>query len=295
MALSGYADIPDEWKEYFDKLIQWNNRYYNAGPKKKIGIIPEKKKNDVPSRSLLPQISELWRGLSESEQNFWKSAGSQTNYNGWNLFVQDTSYRLKYGHEGLATPSDYHQYKVGRLQIDAPADTLVIQQEHPAEWWKKVKIRGSKSLYEAVPIYEQLMLPLTIGISYRSELTAINDNPIAKFYAKIISSYQGQDIETEVGFNLNLAQSWTRQTETSTEVLGVARWYTLLIELRNVRGFIEFDNLESRHTGTNYGRDIRCTNIDAAFSKIYFQVAKAWELIEGNSYTDYDSVYPDDE
>ena len=294
MAKTGFVEIPTELKPYFDKIAQWNNRYYYGGVRKKSGIIPEKKKYDVPSRSFLPQVSALWAGLSGPEREAWITAGSQTNINGWNLFVQDTCYRLKYGHEGLATPSNYHQYKVGRMQIEAPSDRLVISQTHPIQWYKLKKITGTKAQYQEVVVNEQLMLPLNLALSFRSDLVATTAEPTAKFYAKVISHYQGRDIETEVGFDIDLESDWQRKEETLTNVLGIARWYSLFIELDNVRGFIEFDNVESRHSGTNYARDFRCIDINAPLSRTFFQVTKSWIAIDQPTNTFFESVYPSD-
>lgn len=294
MARSGFIDIPPEMQAYYDKLMQFFNRYENAGTRVKNGIIPKKKKYLVPARSLLPTCGEYWQALDTTAKNAWKSAGAETNYNGWNLFVQDTCYRLKYGIEGLATPSLLHQYKVGRMQIESPGSKLVIEQQHPIEWYFLKKIPGTKSQYYEQVVTEKLQLPLTIGLSYRSDLTATNDSPIARFYVIITSHYQGRNITTQENIELDLSSEWTRETKTVTEVLGVARWYSLFIELRNVRGYIEFDNLESNHTGSNYARDFRCNNIDTPLSNVYFQVSKAWESIETSTGADFESVYPDD-
>lgn len=294
MAKTGFIEIPTELQPYFQKIAQWNNRYYHAGTRKKSGIIPEKKKYNVPSRSLLPQVSALWHALSAPERAAWISAAGQTNLNGWNLFVQDTCYRIKYGHEGLATPSDYHQYKVGRIQIEAPANKIVIEQTHPIEWYKLKKITGTKSQYHEVLVTEKLMLPLTVALSFRCDLEATTAEPIAKYYAKVISHYQGRDIETEIGFNLDLESDWQRKSGTLPEVLGIARWYSLFIECRNVRGFIEFDNVEARHTSSNYARDLRCLDVNAPLSRIFFQVTKSWTPLEQPNGSSFESVYPAD-
>lgn len=294
MARTGFIDAPDDLRVLLNNLLQYSNRYINAGLRKKSGIIPEKKKYDAPGRSFLPAVGEMWRALSEPERTAWKNAGAQTNLNGWNLFVQDTCYRLKYGHEGLATPANTHQYKVGRMQIDAPASKLVISQTHPIEWYKLKKVTGTKSQYYEVSVQEQLMLPLTIGLSYRSDLTAAGASPIAKFYAKVISHYQGRDIETQVGFDFDFTSDWTRETTSLTEVLGVARWYSLFVELRDVRGYVEFDNVLASHSGSNYARDFRCNDIDTPLSRTFFQVTKSWEGIEVPIGADFESVYPAD-
>jgi hypothetical protein len=292
MAIIGGLTIPDELIALFRKLVRVNDQY-RYGSVARIGhLLSKEKMLNVSSRSLLPQVRDLWASLSDAEKLLWKTAGNTINYNMWNLFVQDTSYRLKYGIPGLAVPSTLHQYKVGRLEISAPADSARLAQYHPEHYYKSVKVTGTKGLYEDVKITERLQLPLEVGLSYRAEFTATSGAPIARFYAIVTSSYQGRDIETEVGFDFDLSSDWQRQTVTITEALGVARSYDLYLEFTDVRGWIEWDNVLSRHSGTNFARDFRCNDVNNALDRVNYQIEKSWEeeLLPAGSA--FDSVYP---
>jgi hypothetical protein len=292
MAIIGGLTIPDELIALFRKLVRVNDQY-RYGSVARIGhLLSKEKMLNVSSRSLLPQVRDLWASLSDAEKLLWKTAGNTINYNMWNLFVQDTSYRLKYGIPGLAVPSTLHQYKVGRLEISAPADSARLAQYHPEHYYKSVKVTGTKGLYEDVKITERLQLPLEVGLSYRAEFTATSGSPIARFYAVVTSSYQGRDIETEVGFDIDLSTDWQRQTVTITEALGVVRSYDLYLEFTDVRGWFEWDNVLSRHSGTNFARDFRCNDVNNALDRVNYQIEKSWEeeLLPAGSA--FDSVYP---
>lgn len=294
MTQVGSIEVPPELKLLFDKLVAPVSPR-TRGAVRKLGYLPSRQqKIKVSNRSLLPQIRDMWISLSTTEQDAWKAAGAVTHVNGWNLFVQDTAYRIKYGLVGVAEPSLVHQYKVGRIEIVAPAQKVVLAQYHPNKYYVSKKLPGKTTQRVNVAIFEHLQLPLQVGCSFRSNLTAVTGTPIAKFYANVYSSYQGRTIETEVGFNIPLNTDWTIETATISDVIGVARFYDLFIVLDGVRGWIEWDNVKAVHNGTNFARDMRCNDVNNELTRANFQIEKSWEeqfLPIGAS---FDSVYPAD-
>lgn len=294
MALVGALDVPPELVEAFQKIMSsTSNR--RSGAIRKHGYLPSRAQIvKLTTRSLLPQIRDLWDGLSPAEQAAWKAAAAVTSMNGWNLFVQDTSYRLKYGIAGVAVPSLIHQYKVGRIEIAAPAQRVVLAQFHPNKYYVSKKMRGNTSQREDVPVFEKLTLPLTVGCSFRSNLVAVTGTPKVKFYAIVYSQYQGRTIETEVGFDIPLTSDWTSEQATLTEVIGVSRDYNIWIELDGVRGFLEWDNVISQHTATNWARDKRCNDVNNELTTVNYQIEKSWEEQFLPTGAAFDSVYPAD-
>lgn len=294
MAQIGYLDVPDELKQLLAALISpTSNR--RTGAVRKAGYLPSKKQIvKLTTRSLLPQITEFWQALTEPQRAAWKAAAAQTGMNGWNLFVQDTAYRIKYGIGGVAVPSIYHQYKVGHIEISAPAEKVILAQWHPNRYYVSKKMRGNTTLREDVAINENLTLPLVVGCSYRSNLTATRADYRARFFARIYSSWQGRTIETEAGFDIELAQDWTRELRTITSVTGKVRSYDLWIELDGVRGWFEWDNVRAYHNGTNYARDSRCSDVNNELSKVNYQIEASWEEQFLPTGTAFDSVYPTD-
>lgn len=294
MAQVGALEIPPELLEAWRKLVSPTNTRV-TGAIRKHGYLPSKEQVvKLTNQSLLPGIRTSWNGLGAPGQAAWKAAAAVTTMNGWNLFVQDTAYRIKYGIPGLATPSLLHQYKVGRLEINAPAQKAILAQFHPNKYWVSKKLRGKTSVREDVPIFEKLQLPLEIGCSFRSDLTAVTGSPKAKFYAIVYSSYQGRTIETQVGFDIPLETGWTQDTALITEVIGVARDYNLWIELDGVRGYIEWDNVVALHTGTNWARDKRCNDVNNELTIVNYQIEKSWEEQFLPNGAAFDSVYPAD-
>lgn len=292
MAQVGYIDIPPELVTQFQQLLSPTSSR-RTGAIRKSGYLPSRAQVvKLTQRSLLPEISARWAALSVMEQNQWKIAAAVSKMSGWALFVQDTSYRIKYGITGNATPSIYHQFKVGRIEINAPADRALLAQYHPERYFVSKKMRGNTTQRVDVAINEILKLPLEVGLSYRAQLTATAADPVARFYAIIYSSYQGRTIETEVGFDLQKNSVWTQNTAAASGVIGTPRYYNLWLEFNRVRGWFEWDNVRAYHTGTNYARDTRCTDVNNELSKVNFQIEKSWEEQFLPAGAAFDSVYP---
>lgn len=294
MALVSYVNPTPDLKDRFDRAftpvyktkhssLRWNGR-----------LIPPRKKSSISTRSLLPQIRDTWASLSTEQKQAWKDAAAAASYNAWNAFVQDQSYRLKNDIPGIATPSIYHTYKVGRINVANAGTNFRLEQLHPVQYFKMAKVRGTKTQRVPVSIVEQLLLPLEIALSYRTQLTAAGANPYAKFYAEVTRSYQGLDLVDTVEIDIPLSSSWARESATLSDVVGTARWYALYIELNDVTGFIEFDLIKSQHTGTNFARDFRCTNISSGFSDYNYQLPASWAADTPAAGVTFGSVYPTD-
>lgn len=292
MAVVGALEVPPELLELFRSIMSsTSNR--RSGAIRKSGYLPSRAQIvKLTTRSLLPQIRDDWNALSDLERAAWKAAAATTGQNGWNLYVQDRAYRIKYGIPGAATPSLLHQYKVGRVEINAPAQKAMLAQFHPNLYYVSKKVRGDTTQYEDVAVNEKLVLPLTVGCSFRTNLTATTGTPKAEFYALVYSSYQGRTIETKVGFDFPLSTDWTEETATLSDVIGVARSYTLFINLDGVRGYVEWDNVVAQHTGTNWARDKRCNDVNNELTKVNYQIEKSWEEQHLPTGTAFDSVYP---
>lgn len=294
MALTGSLEVPPELLELFQKLISPANST-RSGAVRKHGYLQSRQKiANLTNRSLLPQIRDMRESLSPLELQRWKNAALAGRQNWWNLFVQDTAYRIKYGLPGLADPSELHQYKVGRIEIEAPAKRVLLTQYHPSKYWVSKKNRGNTSIRQDVAVIERLRLPLLIGTSYRSNLSAVGDEPRVRVYAIVTSQYQGRNIETEVSCDLARSTAWTTVSAVCNEVIGTARDYQLFIELNDVQGSFEWDNFNSRHTGMNWARDWRCSDVNNELTRVNYQIEKSWEELFLPYKTAFDSVYPAD-
>lgn len=290
-----YVSVPPDLKDRYSQQFQPLYKTKDSSVRWNGGLIAPRKKYKITTKSLLPGLAALWNELDGSTKLGWKAAGEKQGYNAYNTFIQDTAYRMKFGIEGTATPSIYHSYKVGEIVIAAPATQFKLVQAHPVEYFKLKKVKGTKSQYEPFAIEEVLTLPLSIGFSYRSNLTAVGDNPYCKLYAEVTYSYQGLDKTTRVETDISLVADWGNALAALSQVVGHARWYTLAIEFNNVQGTLQFDLVRAYHGGTNFARDFRCTNINAGFSNTNYQLPPSWEAAEAVDGVLYGSVYPSED
>jgi hypothetical protein len=309
MAKTTYVDILPELEEAYFTGVQSSDRFVFSRIIKKTTLLSVKKKNGLTLRSLLPQIAEIWNGLSESEKQAWSDAAAEMGLNGYRLFVQDQSLRIKNDLPGVATPSLLHQSLVGQLHIESPASELKIVQIHPRFYWILRKVTGKKGMYEPVLITEDLALDFKISFNYKSDLTEVSSPSFAKFYARFWHSYQGADQYSDFLIPIDYISDW-KKTEatislfgvgpfgdttfgTESELLGYYIRYDLYFHLKGLTGDLYIDNIKVEHSGQNWARDPYCKNINQGFTRAFYQIPKHWAGVIVPNGTWYESIYKD--
>jgi hypothetical protein len=201
--------------------------------------------------------------------------------------------RLKAGFVDESAPNNFSNGWCGELYIGLDDQEMLLYQPHPIKYWKQKKVTGTKNTYTAIEVSEVLTLPLTIALCYKSDLTDVDVDPIARMYADVISEYQGREIHTELEIPLELAHDWQRATATLTNVRGYVRSYGVYLQLKNVAGTVRIDNIVISHGGTNWARDKNCTKINTVFTRQFANVPKHWAPVIIGEASDYYSLYKD--
>ena len=293
MAFVSYVDInPADEKKFFSGLTP-DSRYLYSKVKKKTGLFSAKKKKALTLRSMLPTIAELWADLTTEQKTAWTTAGAYVPLNGWRAFVAEQSIRLKLGLSVPGAPSIYHNSWYGHLAIGGAATQIKIAQYHPAGYYIHRKVAGLKKVYAPVFVEEAVSLPLQIGMSYRADLTPTGPTQYAKFYAVVLSSYQGVDRENVVEINFINDGAWRTVTATLSSALGYVFGYTLYIHIFGYTGDLYFDQIKAIHGAVNWARDKNCYDINVAFTNQFYQIPKHWVAIELPQGAVYDSDYID--
>jgi hypothetical protein len=236
-------------------------------------------------------LAPVWTALTQDEKDAWAAAGAVSKLSGWKMFVQDTAARRRAGLSGYATPNTTYHSMVGRIQVVSPATGLLLEQAHPSTYYVQKKVPLTKAQYAAVAISEPIGLPIVIGISWKTALTALDGSARARFLVTVISSYQGRDIETTVSIPFGMTDAWQHAIATLSTVLGPVRSYLAYIEVYNARGDLYFDNVDITHCGENWARDAICNNIGQNFTRAFYQVAKHWVATNISDGADFGSVY----
>lgn len=292
MAKTGYITLTGgEIDQYFGALTP-SDRFISPCVRRKVDLMSVRRKKGISQKSLMPLVSSIWSGYSDAQKLSWKTAASYCNMTNFRAFLRDQCYRVVNGISGEAVPNNFHQGLVGELRIEAPADELQIIQPHPYTYFISKKVTGTKSMREPVEVDERLLLPLQIGLSYKSDLTKTESDGFAKFYAVVRRLYQGNNIDTPLEINLDLSTDWKTDTATLSSILGQYTSYELFFHLYHVTGTLLVDNIKSIHTSQNWARDPSCQDIHQDFTLAFYQVPAHWSAVVLPDGSFFESVYP---
>jgi hypothetical protein len=291
MTKVSYIELSPEIEEQYKKGLQPGDRFTFSRVRVKDFFLSRARVKGITQKSMMVQLSPVWKAMTTGEQDAWNAAGAESGLTGWKQFVVDTSERRKAGHGGYATPNTIYQSEVGRIFVASPATGLTIEQAHPNKYYVQKKVPGTRSQYSPVAVFEPISLPLTIAISYKSVLTAAGDNPRARFFVRVYSSYQGRTLEKELSLDFDLVSDWSRVEATLTSVIGPIQGYEAFIEVHHARGNLYFDNVLIQHSGENWARDPDCNNVSQSFTRAFAQVARHWVAVDISDGADFGSFY----
>lgn len=303
MARTQYLDIPDELKNQYNSALEKRDRFM-LGVLQGHKRLPSKAQAKLLRRpsvvnspqegrgSLFRYFSPLWRALTPTQKNVWKSAGAVMGLSGWQLFISDNAARVRNSLDLDVPPSELWQVNTGYLKIESPADEIILKQDHPLDYWVAQKVVGQSWKRELVLLHENFSLPIILGIRYKSDLTPVGDTQSARYFARIWTSYQGEDIYTDFSLDFSPTSDWAFLELTTTPLRGIIISYTLFIEIKGYRGSLLFDNIRAIHGGTNWARDPRCNSIDQTFTKAFAVVPPFWVPTSLPAGSSFSSVFP---
>ena len=291
MAKVSYISIPAGFEDIYKKALQPGDRFTFSRVRVKDVFLSRTRVKGVTQKSIMVELGPVWQAMSAGDKADWEAAGAASGLTGWKQFVVDTAERRKAGHAGYATPNTLFQSEVGRIEVESPATGLTIEQPHPLTYYVYRKVPGTRSQYNPVLVTESFGFPVEIGISWHTDLTAIDGNARARFYLQIFSSYQGTDIETILEIPFGMSDEWQSATAELSSVVGPVQSYGAFIEVYNARGSLYFDNVSITHNGQNWARDPDCNNVAQAFTKAFAQIPRHWAPVDISDGADFGSFY----
>ncbi len=121
--------VPPSWIPLMKKIMRWydNQQYPIWAPFFKQKTRSAKTRNR--QNTLLKTIADLWSALGESTQDDWNTAAEFVNLNGYQLFVKDTSYRIKNGLSFPASPNTKHQTHGLVMKNPGGSEDVYIQRD----------------------------------------------------------------------------------------------------------------------------------------------------------------------
>ena len=287
-------NVPPDLQAKYWRILAALERFFFPRLARKPRYISRRRREQLLRVTYFFVASDIWRTKSAADKQAWKDAGAKMGLNGWQLYFKDKVYRLVNDIAGDATPSIYHQHKVGHIKIESPANEILITQKHPYVWWEWYKKAGRKKMYAKQKITERLTFPFKIAISRKTDLTSVGALPYCYLIAKITHFHDGRVYYTEYPVNMPLSAAWGSQEVIISAPGGYVGTYELQIRLNDVTGDLWFDNIIAEHIGTNYARDSYCEDVAREFFNEWFNVARNWEPTNVPAGAIWESIYPAD-
>ena len=255
-------------------------------------MIRDTSRKALKELSLFRYLSPFWRALSTAQKSAWASAAAFSDLNSWQLFISDGAARLRNDLALPVAPSNLWQVRAGQILIESPASEILLKQDHPLTYYVSQKIVGRSWKSELVLLTETFSFPLDLEIRYKSDLVVEGATQRARYYAKVWTSYQGEDIYTDYSIDFSPSVGWTLASLTIPRPRGIIVGYTLYLDIYGYRGTLLFDNIRATHGGTNWALDPRCDKIEKTFTKAFAIVPPFWVPESLPSGSQFYSSYP---
>ncbi len=292
MARTSTIEVPPELQSLFNDSIEQRDRFI-------LGVCQSHKRRrskrierQIAEKSLFGFLAIMWRTLTDEQKDAWRTAGQFSNLTNWQLFISDNAARLRHDLPLYVPPSELWQVRAGQILVEDPASEIILKQEHPHGYWVAQKVVGASWKRELVFLKEFFSLPLDLGIRYKANLTAEGGTQRARYFARVWTSYQGQDSETDFAIDFDPVTDWKHETLEISGLRGVIVAYTLFIEIIGYRGELLFDNIRAVHSGTNWALDPRCDEINKTFQKAFSIVPPFWVPVSIPDGASFASHYP---
>lgn len=292
MAKTQSIEVAPELTNLYNAAIERSDPFVFGTAQAHKSLPPDSRKKVLREQSLFRFLSPIWRELTTEQKQVWKDAAVYNNISGWQLFISDNAARIRSSLPLDVPPSDLWQVRAGYLTIESPATELILKQEHPQSYWVAQKVVGAPWKKTLVSLVENFSLPLEISIRYKSDLTPVGGTQSARYFARIWTSYQGQDIYTDLDINFDPSTDWTYAENEEAAIRGILLGYTLYLEIVGYTGTLLFDNIRAIHGGSNWALDPRCDAINQTFTKAFAIVPPFWIPTSLPSGSSFSSQFP---
>lgn len=292
MAKTAAVTVPDELKNLEAKALQRRDRFVIGSVQSQRRELSKRRKGEVKGQSVFKILSPIWRTLSPTEKLVWKDAGAVGGLSGWQLFLSDNAARIRFDLSLNVPPSELWQVNAGRIFIQSPADEIVLAQVHPHEFTALRKIVGKPWKKEMVQMTETITFPIDIAIRYKADLTPVGGTQVARYMARLWTSYQGEDVFYDYPLNFEPDTDWELLSLSIPAPRGIVVGYVLYLEISGYTGEVLFDNIRAVHGGTNWALDPRCDEVEKQFTGAFRNVLPFWISVLQPDGATFASFYP---
>ncbi len=292
MAKVDNQEVPSLDTPAYRRVLKPSRRFVNVSVRRKGFFNVRKNRKNLIARSLLFEISALWRGFTSLQKSAWDSAGAVMNMSGYKAFVQDQTLRIKNSLSGTSVPSTLHQGLAGRVFDLADDDVSGFVQKHPSSYYILRKIFNYQNQYEPILITEVPTSPLTISFRYKSDMVDLG-NEVAVY---IQIAYKNGDGDFDyIDFDndsLDPNTDWTTYTFVKNPLPAGTTAYEVTIYFYAEGGEFLIDNFSCFHSGQNWAKDPYCERFGEHFLEGVYDFFPSWEMLAGYGELSQESIFP---
>jgi len=259
-------NVPPETQELWDRSLVINEHFSGTRVDKKAVIYRKRNFTSLIARGQFQGLANLWNSLTELQQEDWDDAGYWAGMTGWDLFAQDTIYRINNGLLGVAVPDLYHQFFVGKIEIQDPASSIQLSQLYSGNHNIPVDFYFN-AFFDMSSVGAGSYAKLTSSVYFR--------NWTGDFWENIIWDYE---------YDLTEYTEWTYFGDSFDEEDVEIIWVQFSIDIYNMRGVMYIDGIEFNYDDENHADDFQCN---------VFQTS--WQSVDVPSGSSFQSVYPPDD
>lgn len=232
----------------YDRRI--NRRYFRSAVSnvgKKRSKFSRQDIKNLKASSLMAQAGAAWNLLTQEQKDAWIEAGDEIGLTAYQAYLQDKIYRIKNSIAGDATPSAFHQYKVGYINIAESSGNFLLRQVGPE-------------------IFE---FPASLHLHYKTDLTDEDpDNGFLKVRFKYKYDEGGGEQEQSDELDLDLSSEWVSDNVGITEHTGLTGHWELEIEGDDINGDFWFDDIYMSAIDTQLSKDPFCNHPTLRFNQL---------------------------
>lgn len=265
MSLVDNINVPPESAELWNKACVVRSGFFGTKVDRKDVVWRKRNFPSLIARSSVSGLAALWNALTSAEQSAWDDAGYWAQKSGWDLFAQDTIYRLDHNIPGVATPNLYHQYKLGEIKMTGAGQEVRLTQFYGGDFNSNV----------------------AWAMNVLCALSSAGAGSYAKWIVKVKTGYWLDDINgPEVityEYDLTEFTSWDYISDSYLDGFIAGNNVSFEIHIYNMTGSLYIDGMEFDHDDQNFAVDWQCDNIEISWLR---------NIVSGGSVVQ--SIYPPD-
>lgn len=271
--------------------VKTKNRYYsNSIIDRKIAV-GGRQYEKLESQSHMKKLGLMWQGLTQEKRDEWSSVAENCDLTGWQLFLQDVSFRLRANLPGFPILSQFRQYKGLVAYVPPDCSDFYIAQPHYVNYSVSIKNVGQKNARTWTEIEETMTAPFLIEFNYSSGFEPTGTGNLFFVEVSFYGTKSGAPAGDSFQFPLTQISDWNTFSEEITPDLDTITTYEVGIFGEEITGFLLLDNFNFYHDSQNWAYDPFCNHFDEYYYYILSSYVQSWQWDISGTGEFFENVY----